>query len=147
MKARNSFGQFILILGIVMVALMVMAFTVQAQSGQPPAAIPAFTVTPEILSAIAGVGLSLIFSYVPKLNTTFANLSGEIKRLIMALLLLISAAAIYGLGCAGILQNGLSCDRSGITQLAWNFILAIMANQSTFTLSPQTTAVKALKAG
>lgn len=54
-----------------------------------------FAVTPEILSAIAGTILSLVFSYIGGLNVKFAALAPENKRLIMAGILLTVSAAIF----------------------------------------------------
>ena len=105
-----------------------------------------FQLTPAVLAAIAGAVLSLAFSYIPGLNTTFADLKAETKKLIMAGILLVVSAAIFGLGCAGIVQSGITCDQQGIVQLVWIFISAVMANQSTFMLTPQTDAVKEVKA-
>jgi hypothetical protein len=104
-----------------------------------------FTLTPDLLAAIAGVVLSLAFSYIPGLNVKFAALNDTWKRLIMLFLLLVVAGVIYGLGCADIIQPGLTCDKAGLTQLVWMFVLAAMANQTTFKLTPQTKAVKAAK--
>jgi hypothetical protein len=101
-----------------------------------------FQVTPEILSGIAGALLSLAFSYIPGLNTLFAGLQAEIKRLIMAGLLLLASAAIFGLGCWGIIQSGISCDQKGLVQLVTIFITSIVANQGVYGLTVQTNAVK-----
>ncbi len=68
--------------------------------------------TPESLRAIAGMILSLIFSYVPKVNEWFAAKDPTIKRLLMAgllllvagLLLLVAAGAL-GLSCAQVITS------------------------------------------
>jgi hypothetical protein len=104
-----------------------------------------FTLTPAILAALAGAVLSLLFSYIPGLNTWFAGKGEEVKKLIMALLLLIMAGSIFGLQCAGVLEAGLTCDQQGVVQLAWIFLAAIMANQSVFKLTPQLAKVKKAK--
>ena len=96
----------------------------------------AFVLTPEILAAIAAAVLSLLFSYIPKLNVWFASLAQEVKRLSMAGLLLLISAAIFGLGCAGIVNSGISCDQAGLIRLITIFIIAIMANQSVYQLTP-----------
>jgi hypothetical protein len=97
---------------------------------------PQFTLTPEVLGMIAGVILSLAFSYIPGLNAWFAAKDPTFKRLVMLLLLAISAGAIFALSCGAILTV-ITCDRAGVVQLVWIFILAVIANQSTFTISPQ----------
>ena len=105
-----------------------------------------FIVTPAVLAAIAGAVLSLAFSYIPGLNAKFAALPSENKSLIMAVMLLLASLAVYGLGCAGIVQSGIGCDQKGAVQLAFIFISAIMANQSVYALSAPTQAVKDVKA-
>lgn len=103
---------------------------------------PDFQLTPAILTMIAGVVLSLAFSYIPGLNVKFAALPGEIKRLIMLLLLLLTAATIFVMGCTGILQAGLTCDKDGFWTLVYIFILAVIANQSAYAITPLPASVK-----
>ena len=105
-----------------------------------------FQLTPEMLATIAGAALSLLFSYIPGLNTYFAKLSSEAKRGIMALLLLVVAAAIFALGCANILLSGVACNQQGIIQLVWMFVMALIGNQAAFLISPPTKAVKDMQA-
>lgn len=94
----------------------------------------------ELLAAIAGVVLSLAFSYIPGLSTKFAKLQSSTKRLIMAGLLLLTGAAAFGLSCAGVFAT-VTCDKAGILGLVSHFIAALIANQSAYTLSPETNAV------
>lgn len=105
-----------------------------------------FVVSPEVLAGIAGVIVSLAFSYIPGLNTAFAKLPAEIKRLIMAGLMLAAAAVIMLLGCYGIVSAGVSCDQQGVVQLVWIYITAVIANQSAYQITPQTSAVKSATA-
>lgn len=94
------------------------------------------------LSALAGIVLSVAFSYIPKANTWFAALAAEYKRLIMLGVLLATAAAIYGIGCAGWLDTGLTCDQNGLTTLVKAFVAAVIANQAAYLITPQSTAVR-----
>lgn len=91
--------------------------------------------TSEQISALAGVVLSLAFSYAPGLSDWFGGLRSEYKRLIMAGLMLIVAAAAYGLTCAGWLETAIVCDETGVIALVWAYVAAIVANQATFTLT------------
>jgi hypothetical protein len=59
---------------------------------------------------------------------------------VMLLLLAITAAAVFGLSCGDILA-AVTCDKPGLTQLIWTFVLAVIANQSTFVISPQVATV------
>lgn len=100
------------------------------------------------LTLIAGAILSLAFSYIPGLNTWFAALDATVKRLIMAGLLLVVAAGSFGLACLGwgaAWGINLECTQTGLQSLVAQFILAVIANQSVFAISPRTAAVQAAK--
>jgi hypothetical protein len=98
--------------------------------------------TPEILASIAAVILSLLFSYVPGLSTWYEPLPGDLKRLVMLALLLLTALASFALACAQIsLENAtVACSTPGALGLLKTFIAAMIANQSAYALSPRKTA-------
>lgn len=98
----------------------------------------------ELLAAIAGVVLSLAFSYIPGLSTKFAKLQSSTKRLIMAGLLLLVGGAAFGLSCADVFAT-VTCDQAGGLGLVSHFIMALIANQGAYTLSPETAAVREAK--
>jgi hypothetical protein len=102
----------------------------------------------ELLSTIAGAILSLLFSYVPGLSGWYQKLGengtgldgGTARRLIMLGLLVLTAAGAYGLSCSGWGSNfgfALTCDQPGIVGLLQGLVLAVMANQSTYSLTPR----------
>lgn len=100
--------------------------------------------TADQLAFLAGAVLSLIFSYIPGLNVKFAGLASEYKRLIMLGLLALVAAAVFGISCTGFgdqLGILLACDKAGAMQLVQAFVIAAIANQTTYSLSPQTSRV------
>ena len=97
--------------------------------------------TSEILVSIAGVVLSLLFSYIPGLRVWFASLVSEKKQLIMLGMLVLVTAGAFGLGCAGVLDIGLPCDKGGVISIVRLLILAVIANQSTYLISPRTNDV------
>lgn len=90
----------------------------------------------ENLGIVAGILLSLIFSYVPGAADWFATLDANRKRLVMLGLLAATSIGIVGLACAG-LSNTIVCDRPGILAIAQAFVLAAIANQTTYELSPK----------
>ena len=103
--------------------------------------------TSETLILISGAVLSLLFSYVPSLNTWFAAKSPDIKRLIMAGMLLLVSAVIFGLSCAGLgseIGIQLECSKEGVIGLIKIFIMAVVANQGAYALTVQTSEVKRL---
>lgn len=105
--------------------------------------------TAEQLAGTAGVVLSLIFSYVPSLNTWYGGQSKLVKRLVMIVLLAIVAGGAYGLTCAGLgtfLGITLVCDTEGALVLINVFFQAALLNQATYLLSPTPKAVEAAKA-
>jgi len=77
--------------------------------------------TAQLLSAIAGVVLSLAFSYIPGLNTKFAALDVQYKKLSMLGLLALVAAAVFGLTCTkyGVMLGipRLTCTETGAIEL------------------------------
>ena len=103
--------------------------------------------TSDSLILISGAVLSLLFSYFPGLNTWFAAKSSDVKRLIMAGVLLVVSAAIFGLSCAGYGSDigiTLDCSKEGVIGLVKVFILALIANQGAYALTVKTEAVKRL---
>ena len=96
----------------------------------------------ESLSAIAGLLLSLVFSYVPGLAPRFDALDGTTKRLVMLLLLAAVSAAAFLLSCNGVLPL-VTCDKPGALGLLQTFIAALVANQGTYLVSPARDALAA----
>ena len=100
--------------------------------------------TAEKLAVLAGIILSLLFSYIPGLSDWFGKLEGIQKRLVMLALLLVVAAGAFGLSCAQVITE-VTCDQAGAMGLVQAFIAAVIANQATYLISPQK-AAKALPA-
>jgi hypothetical protein len=100
--------------------------------------------TSELLASIAGIVLSLGFSYIPGLSVWYAKLDGIYKRLLMAGLLLLTAAAAFGLSCADIFAT-VKCSQDGVIGLVEVFVLALIANQSTYLITPESKAVSEAK--
>lgn len=92
--------------------------------------------TPEQLAAIAGIVLSLAFSYVPGLKDWFDRQDGNTKRLVMLGLMLGVVAAIFGLSCAGLMTT-FACTWLGAWDAVWLFVLAAIANQTAYSLTPK----------
>jgi hypothetical protein len=87
------------------------------------------------LSQITAILLSLASSYIPGYADWFAALSGTYKRLVMLLLLVAATGSIFGLACAGIIS--VPCDNQNAFELLKALGLAIIANQTTYLLSPR----------
>ena len=106
--------------------------------------------TPEIITTGAGIIFSLVFSYVPRLNTWYASKDETAKKLIMLALLALVAGGAFGLACLAVLGDlfgvSLTCDKAGGLVLIRSFILAVIANQATYLISPTAPKVKEVKA-
>lgn len=96
--------------------------------------------TAESLALVSGVILSLLFSYIPGLNSKYKSLDGVYKRLVMLGLLLLVSGVIYGIACLGWAASigiAVTCDQAGVIELGKGFVLAMIANQTTYSISPQ----------
>jgi hypothetical protein len=96
--------------------------------------------SPETLSSLTAILLSLAFSYIPGLSNRFDSLEGTRKRLVMLSCLLVIALGSVGLACSGVLASlvpSISCTQSGIIAVLQSCVLATVANQSTYAISPR----------
>jgi hypothetical protein len=104
------------------------------------------SLTPDKLVLILAAAISLLFSYFPSLNTWYAKFDATKKRLIM-LALLVVEVAVMALGMCNnfLVIADVVCSQAGILQLVYWMVLAVVANQATFVISPVQTVVKAAK--
>ena len=92
------------------------------------------------LSLIAGAALSLAFSYIPGLREDFELLDPTEKRLVMLGLLLVTTVAVEIMACLGwgaLWGLNLTCNQTGIAGLIEQLVIAIIANQSIYAISPR----------
>jgi hypothetical protein len=89
----------------------------------------------EGLSAIAGVLLSLCFSYIPGVKDWFGELSKQYKQSLMGVLLIVVAGASFGVACTGVYDVGVACTQAGAIGLVETLIAALVANQSTYLIT------------
>lgn len=104
--------------------------------------------TAENIAISAAILLSLTFSYIPRLNPWFEQLEPTTKRLIMLGLLVLVTGVAFALACFGwgdSLNLAITCDESGAWELIRALVIAIIANQSIYSISPKTTAHYAAK--
>ena len=90
----------------------------------------------EQISLIVGVLLSLVFSYVPGIKDEFNKLVPNQKRVVMLVLLMIVPLGAFGLSCAG-RGDFYVCDYDGLWAVLESFILAAIANQGAYALTPK----------
>ena len=91
--------------------------------------------TPEFVSSIAGIVLSLAFTFVPGLNEWYEPLVKSKKQLIMLGALAVVTAASVVLACVGWFNSPATCDQVGIQQAITAFIAAAVANQAIYKLT------------
>lgn len=80
---------------------------------------------------LAGVVVSLLFSFVPGFKEWFGKLTSEKKQLFMLGLLAVVVAARFGLSCAGRDQTFI-CSWDGAWMALEAFVAAVIANQGTY---------------
>ena len=91
--------------------------------------------TETTLASLAGIALSLAFSYIPGLRDKYASLTADYKRLVMIVALLLVSICIFAAGCLGYAPK-VTCDMPGVQVLLGYFIASALANQSTYMLTP-----------
>jgi len=87
--------------------------------------------TPENLSVLSGVLLSLAASYMPKFDDWYAALDGLRKRQVMAGLLALSAVGVVASQCA----SDWSCYPANAEPALRAFFTALVINQATFLIT------------
>jgi len=90
--------------------------------------------TADQLSAIAGIVLSLVFSYVPGISDWFEALEKKYKQALMGVLLIVVAGTIFGLSCGGVVDV-VVCDKAGALGLVVVLIEALVANQAIYLIT------------
>lgn len=83
------------------------------------------------LAVYAGIVLSLLLAYAPKLREWYDAKSGAEKAQIMGGLLVAVALGVFGLSCAKVYLL-VECSAQGAQELFGYLVAALIANQSTF---------------
>jgi hypothetical protein len=87
------------------------------------------------IASVAGIIVSLAFSYVPGLKEWFDALAANYKRLVMLGALVLAVGVIFATSCLGYATEP-ACTVEGAKALLPLFIAAVIANQGTFLLTP-----------
>ena len=83
----------------------------------------------ELISALAGMVISLALEFIPGLEGWYAKFDPQQKRLVMLVALVLVVGGAFGLSCAG-LVTAFVCNWFGAWQAVMAFIAALVANQS-----------------
>jgi hypothetical protein len=90
------------------------------------------------LASLAGVVVSLLFEYTPKLKDWYNALDNTTQRLFMLGVLLGVALVVFGASCANFsLGFSVDCSQAGAVGLLKVFVAALVANQATYVISPK----------
>ena len=91
----------------------------------------------DLLLAVAGIVLSLAFTYIPKLKDWWAALNDLQAPLMLGIIFVVSAA-YFGLACtplAAQLGIQVACTAEGAVTVALAFVKIVVANQATYLLT------------
>ncbi|MBV5322604.1 MAG: hypothetical protein JZU60_02065 [Ilumatobacteraceae bacterium] len=91
--------------------------------------------TESTLASLAGILLSVCFSYIPKLQVWYGGLIGQYKRLVMLAALLAVTLGMFALSCAGATAQ-VACTQEGAKSLIGLFVSALIANQAAYMITP-----------
>lgn len=98
--------------------------------------------TPELLAGLAGILLSLAFSYIPGLDKWYDALTPTPKRLIMLACLFLAALGLLVYKC----RADQVCYGVEWEDYLAAFIAALVANQATASITPLSAPRRALRA-
>lgn len=129
MKKLFRITLIVLALSALMVTPVLAATLAQEEPGQPALS--------DLLLAVTGVVISLLFSYFPGLKTWYENQSGK-KALIMLGAILVVSLAYFGLACTPLaLKIGImvACTTDGALTVALAFVKIVIGNQATYLLT------------
>jgi hypothetical protein len=93
---------------------------------------------------LAGVGfvVSVLFTWVPVLGTWYYGIASKWRGLTMIGILLVVVGAIFGLSCSG-LFSWVACTTASLGALVRAALIAIVTNQVTYQVTPDTKFNKA----
>ena len=137
---RKWFILSVLILAILIAVPAAYASTQAQLPDLPP-------ISPELLAAVYAGILSLALTYIPGLNTKWAALGEDVKKLVMGAGLIAISVAVFAVGCAPALGIVfVECSTGGAVKLLSILISALIASQAIHRLTPMPASVKAAKA-
>ena len=88
----------------------------------------------DLLSSVAGIVLSLLFSYVPGVSAWFEALDSIYKRIIMGVLIILVGGGAYAAACLGV-YDAVTCDQEGGLSVLRSIVAVLIANQAAYKLT------------
>lgn len=136
----------LMLLFVIFFVMMVAVAPVMAQATGPEEAPPSVDYGPEVIMGFAGVVVSVIFSYAPKLRVKYAALDEGQKKEIMAGVMAVITIGITALSCTGFISTSIQCTKFGLERVLIDFLIMVIANQGIYGISPKLPDVLAAKA-
>lgn len=103
--------------------------------------------TLDAIAMVVGAAISLAASYLPGFRAKWAALDDDRKRSAMAVATIATGVVLYVLACVPALAFPfMACPAGGVWSLIGTIIAALVANQATDRVSPDTADVKIIKA-
>jgi len=90
----------------------------------------------DIIALFGATALSVLFTYVPGLRTKYAALDKTRKQTVMLGLLFVGVLVLFASSCVD-LWVVVACDQAGALDIARAFVLAVIANQGTHSITPE----------
>jgi len=93
------------------------------------------SITPEILSAGAGVLVSLFLEFFPKFKTWYDQLKNSYQALIALGFAVVFGFIIFGFNCLGWWAGKIptiECTNAGVQELLWMIFLVFSGSQVTY---------------
>lgn len=132
---RKVWKFFVVLLTVLVLAMLFVGPIVAAAPTTGPLHSATVAMTPEVLVALGAVILAVLFDWVPKLQIWYDKLGNGQKRGLMAGLLVILTGGVFGLGCAGWIVTGWTCNSDGIQSAVYLLVLAVAINQGIHSLT------------
>lgn len=95
---------------------------------------------PSVIAATAGVILSLLFNYIPGLNTRFDRLSPDMQRFCMGVMIVVAGLVMAVWQCVAVSRTGhyiCGTDLIDWRMVLTNIVSALIGNQSADRISPK----------
>jgi hypothetical protein len=84
----------------------------------------------EIITALAGGGLSLALSYTPRLSERFELLSKKEKQFVLLVSWAVAAALVMLFGCVGLFSEvAAECSKNGLEDLVRALLIVASSSQ------------------
>lgn len=91
--------------------------------------------TPDLIVVFGAAALSCLFRYVPRLRAWYDQVGGDYKGLLMLGVLALGALVAYGGSCASF-WGYVACTPDGALEVGRAWVIAVVANQVTYLISP-----------